>query len=117
MQHIEHNLRSIKRRIMLRVWYAYALSLTKNPFMLAGLVFGASVTLFVNLVSVPSIIMNLLDVRLGSVPEYIGQTLLSTWTNGNFLKLVSLVLIVASVLYLRTLLKHSTFNRNLTQSA
>lgn len=110
MKHIESNLKNIKRRIMLRVWYSYMLSLIVSPVTLVGMVLGISGTLFVQLVSLPNIFINLLNVRLGAVPEYIWQTLVNSAANGEFLKLVTLVLIFVSILYLRALLRQTPFS-------
>jgi fumarate reductase subunit D len=116
MKHIQSNLKRIKRRIMLRVWYSYLISLVNNPVAWAGMVFGASGTLFVQIVSVPNILLNLLNVRLGAVPQYLWQVLVKTVVNGEFLKLVTLVLIIFSILYLHALLRHSSFSNRLIQS-
>jgi len=107
MKHIETNLRIIRRRIMVRVWYSYILSLLSNPFALVGIVFGASVTLLMQLVSVVSILQNLLNVRLGLVPQYFWQTVVETVRNGELLKILAVTLIVVSLFYLRALVKHS----------
>ncbi len=116
MKHINSNLKTIRRRIMLRVWYSYLISLVNNPIAVAGMVFGASGTLFVQIVSVPNILLNLLEVRLGAVPQYMWQVLVKTVVNGEFLKLVTLVFIIFSLLYLRALLRHSSFSNRLIQS-
>ncbi len=105
MKPIQNNLKAIRRRIMLRVWYSYIISLVVSPVTAAGVIFGASFSLSLKLFSVSSIIHNLMEVRLGSVPDYLWQTLVSIVTRGEFLKLVSLILIVASLVYLRRLLR------------
>lgn len=105
MQHIEHNLISLRRRIMRRVWYRYVLSLVLSRAALTGIFFGFSTTLFFKLVSVPNIIMNLLNVQLGALPQYVWQVLVNTFINGEFLKLVTLALFVYFLFYLRSLLK------------
>ena len=119
MQHIEHNLRQIKRRIMVRVWYSFILSLFENRFAWVGILFGASATLFIQLVSLSNILKNLLEVKLGSVPQYIWQVLVNTVASGELLKVISLVLIFLSTLYLFALLRQSSWsaNRHLIHSA
>ncbi|HMO78305.1 MAG TPA: hypothetical protein PKA42_01375 [Candidatus Paceibacterota bacterium] len=107
MQHIEYNLRAIKRRIMVRVWYSYILSLFENRFAWVGILFGASVTLFTQLVSLADIFRNLLEVKLGLVPQYIWNVLVNAVSTGELLKVVSLLLILLSTLYLLALLKQS----------
>jgi len=119
MQHIEYNLRQIKRRIMVRVWYSFILSLFENRFAWVGLIFGASATLFTQLVSVPNILRNLLEVKLGLLPQYIWQVVTNAVASGGLLKVVSLLLIFLSMLYLFTLLRQSHWSdtRRLIQSA
>jgi hypothetical protein len=116
MKHISSNLESTKNRIMRRVWYTYFISLLGRPVTAVGMVFGASLMLFFKLVSVSAILHNLLEVRLGAVPQYVWQTFVKLVENGEFLKLVSLALIIVSVLYLRSLLKHATFESGLMRS-
>ena len=89
---------SIKNRVMIRVWYSYILSVIFNPTTLRGGILGASVVLFVTLVSVPSIVLNLLQVQVGTVPTYIWQTITTAVANGEFLKLLTLGVIIFSLL-------------------
>lgn len=107
MKSIEDNLKVIKRRIMIRVWYIFIISLLENRFAWVGLIFGASATLFIQLVSLTNILHNLLQVKLGLVPEYIWQVLVNAVAGGELLKVISLVLIVVSTLYLFALLRQS----------
>lgn len=107
MQHIEYNLKQIKRRIMVRVWYSFIFSLFENRFAWVGLLFGASATLFIQLVSLPNILLNLLEVKLGSVPQYIWQVLINAVAGGELLKVMSLLLIFLSLFYLFALLRQS----------
>jgi hypothetical protein len=106
MQHINQNLKSIRGRIMRRVWYRFALSLLLSKAAAAGVLFGFSTTLFFTLVSVPNIVKNLLSVQLGYVPQYIWQTLVSTFVDGEFLKLATLALFVYFLFYLRSMLRN-----------
>lgn len=57
--------------------------------------------LFVTLVSLPSIISNLLAVPLRTVPEYVWTTIAAAALNGEFLTLLTLGVIVFSLLSLR----------------
>ncbi len=93
MQHIDHNLKAIRRRIMLRVWYSYFLSLFIRGSFFYGLLLGGVVSGFGRLTHVSAIINNLLDVPLGMVPNYIWQTIMSAVASGEILTvLVSLCL-------------------------
>ncbi len=86
---------------MLRVWYSYAISVVFSYATFRGLIFGFSLVLFLSLVSLPDIVFNLLNVRVGAVPEYLWQTIASAVTDGEFLKLLTLGVIIFSVLSLR----------------
>jgi len=118
MQHIEHNLRQIKRRIMVRVWCSFIISLFENRFAWVGLLFGASATLFIQLVSLPNILLNLLEVKLGLLPQYIWRVLVNAVAGGELLKIISLLLIFISLFYLAALLRQSHWSttRNIIQS-
>ena len=65
----------LRRAIMRRVWYAYGLSIILRPAAAQGFLFGASVIGFWKLVSVTSIIHNVLQVKLGELPHYVVQAL------------------------------------------
>jgi hypothetical protein len=114
MQHINQNLKSIRGRIMRRVWYRFALSLLLSKAAAAGVLFGFSITLFFQLVSVPNIVKNLLSVELGNVPQYIWQTLVGTFVDGEFLKLATLALFVYFLFYLRNMLRSMLRNGHLS---
>ena len=115
MIHIGHNLKVVKRRIMFRVWLSYLIGLA-NLSAFAGLVFGSSVVLLFRIVSVPSILTNLLEVRLGAVPQYIWHVFAKIFINGEFLKLITVFLIVSSLMYLYLSLRHSSFSNHFVQN-
>ncbi len=60
---------------MRRVWYAYTLSIVLQPALLLGFVFGASAIAFWRLVSISSIIENILRVQVGQLPAYTANAL------------------------------------------
>jgi hypothetical protein len=88
------NQAKINRVIMRRVWYSYFLSLLSNTTAFYGFLFGASLVGFWQVASVPNIIQNLLDVKLGAVPQYIIQSLL----HGQTVALIALGVMVFSIL-------------------
>ena len=96
-----NNKLSLKTRIMMRVWYSYLTGIVMNVSTLRGVVLGASVVLFIQLVSVHNIILNLLQVQVGTVPAYVWQAISTSVVNGEFLKVVTLGVIIFSVLSLR----------------
>lgn len=66
---------TLRRAIMRRIWYAYGISVLLCPAALQGFMFGASMIGFWKLVSVTSIISNVLSVRVGELPHYVVQAL------------------------------------------
>lgn len=108
MKHIEQNLKSIRRRIMLRVWYSYALSLMERSVFAHGLVLGGLIALFGRLTHVAALGHNLAQVPVGAVPGYIWQTIVAALSGGEVLTaLVTLLLLtftVSAVVRLGTLL-------------
>ena len=81
---------------MRRVWYAYGLSLVFRRAALQGFLFGASVIGFWKLVSVTSIINNVLQVRVGELPQYVLQALMQA----HVLALIAFGIIVFTILSL-----------------
>ncbi len=67
-----HNLR---RSIMRRIWYAYAMSLILRPALVLGVLFGASAIAFWRLASISSIATNFLSVEIGNMPQYIARSM------------------------------------------
>jgi hypothetical protein len=61
---------ALRRVVMRRVWYVYALSIMLRPAVVLGFVFGASAIAFWRLVSITSIVENLLRVEIGQLPWY-----------------------------------------------
>jgi hypothetical protein len=73
-----HNHAKIRRNIMRRVWYTYLLSVFVRPATALGFLFGASVIGLWKLVSLTSIATNVLNVRVGELPQYIVASLMQT---------------------------------------
>ncbi len=71
-----HHHAKIRRNIMRRVWYTYLLSVFLRPSSVLGFLFGASVIGLWKLVSLTSIATNVLNVRVGELPNYIMGSLL-----------------------------------------
>jgi hypothetical protein len=92
---------TLKKHIMRRVWYSYMLSILLSFATLLGVVFGASTLLFVKLVSITDIFNNLLQVQLGAIPTYVWQVFSQAVSQGEFLTLISLGLIIFSLLSFR----------------
>lgn len=106
MKHINQNLRVLKRRIMLRVWYSYLISLLISRFTFAGVVLSVSALLSIKVFSLTNLILNLLDVKLGSLPNYIWEVFVSTLMRGELIKVLVFTMSALSFLYLFFLLKN-----------
>ena len=89
---------TLQQKVMRRVWYSYLLSLVVSRETLRGFVIGASAMALVELVSVSSIFHNLLAVRLGDVPIYVWQVFAHAFSQGEFLTLAAVGLLVFSLL-------------------
>jgi hypothetical protein len=96
---------SLQARIMRRVWYSYIIRTLFSLATLRGFVLGSSAVLFIQLVSVHNIVLNLLSVEVGAVPSYIWQVLATAFASGEFLKLLTLGVIVFSLLTFRVSLR------------
>ena len=77
---------------MRRVWYSYMLSILLSFATLLGVV---------KLVSITDIFNNLLQVQLGAIPTYVWQVFSQAVSQGEFLTLISLGLIIFSLLSFR----------------
>ena len=101
-----------RRRIMRRVWTTFVVSLVACPAWVFGFLFGASLIAFWKLVSVMSIISNVLNQRVVDAPAYawhsVVQTELITATVFAIIVSVSL-LILAKISSLVRLPQYFTF--------
>lgn len=92
---------SLQRRIMRRVWYSYGLSVLVSRATVRGFALGFSAVLFIELVSIPSILANLLTVKVGLVPEYVWQSIVQSVKGGEVLQLIMLGIVIFSLLSFR----------------
>lgn len=102
---------------MRRVWYSYLLSVLVSKATVRGFALGFSGFLFVNLVSLPSIVMNLLSVQVKAVPEYVWSTITEAVATGQFLTLITLGIVVFSILSFRLPRRETFISDDLTQRA
>ena len=94
MKHIEHNLKNIRRRIMLRVWCSYGLSLMERSTFLHGVVLGGLVALFGRLTHVAALTDNLLQVPVSMLPAYAWQTVVAALSGGEVATVLVTILVV-----------------------
>lgn len=72
----------MKRRIMRRVYYSYAIALAVHSMLWRGVFLGAAAVLLADWLHVASIFNNFLSVPVGSVPQYIGGAFIHAATHG-----------------------------------
>lgn len=82
---------------MLRVYKTYGISLLKHPAAFRGFIFGASFVMFVQLVSLPNILKNFLNMEVGAVPQFI----YNAFMRGEVVTLLTMGLMVMAVLSFR----------------
>lgn len=70
-----HSQAKLTRQIMRRVYYAYGISIFCSTAMVRGFFFGASIIAFWRLVSISSIVTNMLNVKVGQLPYYVWESL------------------------------------------
>jgi hypothetical protein len=67
--------RSLRRAIIRRIWYAFLLTTFLRPATVFGLLFGGSAIAFWRLVSITSIVENLIAVGPRNIPNFIANAL------------------------------------------
>ncbi|MCA9365908.1 hypothetical protein KC723_03350 [Candidatus Kaiserbacteria bacterium] len=68
---MKYNSKTLRRKIMLRVYYAYAISLITHPMAMRGIAFPIALAIFAKQVHVASVINNALATDLGRLPYFI----------------------------------------------
>lgn len=106
--------RRLRRAIMRRVWYVYTLSIVLQPALLLGFIFGASAVAFWRLVSISSIIDNVLQVQVGQLPSYTVAAL----TQADIAALMAFcgLAVVASIVTLRMVVGLLAFHKTYTMA-
>lgn len=96
---------------MRRVWYSYGLSVLVSKATVRGFALGFSAVLFVKLVSVPSVLSNLLAVEVGALPTYVWQVIMQSIESGEILQLIMLGVVIFSLLSFRINLRPTMTER------
>lgn len=85
--------KQLKRQIMRRVYYAYALQTATNPFNVYGFLMGLSVVLLTQFVSFTGLINNLLMIEVGQLPHWAYNAF--TTTEASTLVLLGIIIFAA----------------------
>jgi hypothetical protein len=88
------NPKTLKYRIMLRVWYAFFIARLDFGALGNGLLLGGAVALFGRLTHVSAITQNILEVPLGSLPGFVWGTITSALSGGEVLTVLITLAIV-----------------------
>lgn len=100
--------RRLRRAVMRRVWYVFALSIVLRPAIVLGAIFGASAIAFWKLVSITSIARNFLQVEVGHLPTYVSEALIKADATAllAFLGLTIVAMIVVGQMAARLLVSY-----------
>ena len=63
-------MKTLKQKIMRRVYYTFALRLALHPIFFHALLLGLSIFALSRVVSIPNILMNLMDVKVGELAQF-----------------------------------------------
>lgn len=93
---------NLKKTIMRRVYYSYALRFISEPMLWQGVVLGVCVALFGRLTHVAAIARNLEATRVGDAPQFIVSSFVNAFTHGEVLTvLVTLLMAGLSISFAR----------------
>ena len=91
----------MKKTIMRRVYFSYAVSLVSNPMLWQGFVLGASIALFGRLTHVASIAQNFSQTSVANAPSFVFNSFANALAGGEVLTiLVALFMVGLSVSFL-----------------
>ncbi len=89
---------SLQKKIMRRIYYAYAIAVASHTMFWQGLLLGACVALFGRLTHVASIAHNFLAIPLANVPNYIATAFTNAVAGGELVTaIVSCIMIALAV--------------------
>lgn len=83
----------LHNRIMRRVYYSFAISITTHTMFWRGMFLGAAALLLAQWLHVASIIHNVLATPVGNTPQYVANSFVNAATHGELM--TALVLVVA----------------------
>ncbi len=98
--------KSLRRRIMYRVYISFMISLAEHRFFWKGFLFGGCLALFGRLVHVASVTDNVLATPLRDLPIFVIQTFKHAVTSGEFLTVVAvLVMLTIGVSFVKAFVR------------
>lgn len=107
------NNKSLRRRIMYRVYLSFAMSIAEHRFFWRGFLFGAALALFGRLVHVAAIADNALSTPLAELPLFVVGAFKHAFTSGEFLTiLATLVMVTIGFTFVRTFARLTVLDRS-----
>jgi hypothetical protein len=76
---------TLQKKIMRRIYYAYAIAVASHTMFWQGLVLGACIALFGRLTHVASIAHNFLAIPTTNIPSYVSTAFMKALTGGEML--------------------------------
>ncbi len=83
---------SLHNKIMRRVYYSFAISISTHTMFWRGMFLGAATLLLAQWLHVASIAQNLLATPVGSTPQYVANSFLGAIDHGEVVTVVTFVL-------------------------
>ena len=84
--------KKLHKKIMRRVYYSFAISISTHTMFWRGMFLGAATLLLAQWLHVTSIAQNLLATPVGSTPQYVANSFLSAIDHGEVATVVTVVL-------------------------
>lgn len=95
----------IRKNVMRRVYYSYALGFVTSPMLWQGFLLGACIALFGRLTHVASILHNFAATRIENAPQFVWGSFVHAYTSGEVLTvLVALFMIGLSLSFVARVL-------------
>lgn len=71
-------MKTLQNKIMRRVYYVFALRLALHPIFFHSLLLGLSIFALSRVVSIPNVLLNLMNVKVGEIAQFFIGALLNT---------------------------------------
>jgi hypothetical protein len=105
--------KSIKRRVMYRVYLSFMISIAEHRYFWQGFLFGGCLALFGRLVHVAAVTDNVLATPLRQLPSYVAASFEQAFMSGEFLTiLATLVMVTVGVSFIRAFFRLTILERS-----
>jgi F0F1-type ATP synthase assembly protein I len=105
--------KSLKRRIMYRVYLSFMISIAEHRYFWQGFLFGGALALFGRLVHVAALTDNVLSTPLRQLPSYTASVFEHAFMSGEFLTiLATLVMLTVGFSFARAFFRLTILERS-----